>query len=396
MKPLSAPRPLDLESFAVQTEHLEPRSLRAYMRLQLHYWRYGRLFREDHDLAGICGIHVMSFRRMKEQLGLLFDVDDTGLWRDPELEEDRNRVLRTSAVRARAGGVGARTRWARDGGGEDGDAMANAMAIAMQDGPENGEVPTESAMANGMANAGASLALSDDDDDSFRGESSSSSSSSEVTGAGGAMANAMAIAMSNGAENGGIPAGSTVANGMAPATDPPIANAMAGAATPAELPAPAPDRQPAQPVVTDRELVDLVLLACGDKIAPKLREVREMKPLRAMMRDGCDLRRDILPVLEGVRTLTKPLETFHARWIKDQVYERRATPDEVLAPVARTDNQVFIEQGTPEWKAWIGYAKTLGKTGYPASQLPGSGGKTGWKFPARWPPGHEAGEVAAA
>jgi len=413
---LQSSRKIDFNQFVDRIRDLAPRSRAAYAELLRHYWRHGDLPLDDHDLAAICGVHVISLRRMKVQLGWVFETDVEGRWRDVQLEAERLEAARLAGSKSVAGKLGAIARWGdsnppapaakgtseasspvahgmAEGVNSKTPAMADAIAPAIANGVDSRFADARFATAGAMASP---LALSDDDDDSFKVDSSSSSSSSMVTGASGAMAGAMPPAMANAMAPDPTRPPKTVAiamaNGMAQVTENPMANAMAAAGPAAGADA-APDGRSAQATVTDRELVDLVLAACGDKIAPKLRHVREMKPFRAMMRDGCDLKRDILPVLEGVRTLAKPLETFHARWIKDQVHERRATPDEVLAPAGQQQVLVWVRTDTPQWKEWLRFRKAEGRVGLPERRR--EDGETGWDFPSPWPPDYQSALMAA-
>ncbi len=253
-------------------------------------------------MADVCGLHVQAFRRIKEQLSRLFDVDDAGLWRDAELEAERERAVRRSATNRANGRKGGQARWPID----DPEGMGWAS---------DGAADASDDMATGMAIA------------------SPVATSAEVT---------------------------------APAT-------ASSAAT-------------VDPGSADAELHARIISACGDNITAELRQSRDVEPIRALLRDGFDLDREILPFLrDRVKALSTPLRSLRPGWIRKDLEKARASGALSKPAASAMPPTVFVPSGTPEWEACQAREAAEGRK--PKVPIPDSRtGKNGSWFVVPLPP----------
>lgn len=77
-----------------------------------------------------------------------------------------------------------------------------------------------------------------------------------------------------------------------------------------------------------------------------------------------------------------------ARWLRGEGWSAETKPassrETKASQVKRAD--IFIEEGTPQWKAWREDYKRNGK-GLIARSFPSKPGRFGWHFESEWPPG---------
>ena len=126
----------------------------------------------------------------------------------------------------------------------------------------------------------------------------------------------------------------------------------------------------------------------GAKVAP---ECTDISPIEQLVREGCYLHADILPVVkERVPALKSPLKSWGAAWLLDAIRERARKRREVA--VRHDPPGVWIDEGTPQWEAWQSFRRSLAggrKPGSSVRQHPDDKRRTGWTFPTEWPPGCE-------
>jgi hypothetical protein len=129
---------------------------------------------------------------------------------------------------------------------------------------------------------------------------------------------------------------------------------------------------------------EALMSAVGAKVAP---ECIDISPIEQLVREGCYLQADILPVVkERVPALKSPLKSWGASWLLDAIRERASKRRE--SAVRREPKGCFVPEGTPQWAAWQTYERTRpggNSAGFPATQ--NSRGERGWPFPTEWPPG---------
>lgn len=78
-----------------------------------------------------------------------------------------------------------------------------------------------------------------------------------------------------------------------------------------------------------------------------------------------------------------------ARWLRDEgwsVDAKQAAARELKAAEAHPV-KVFVEEGTPAWKAWKEHRRRQGLGVQSAIAFPSKRGRRGWLFESEWPPG---------
>lgn len=76
---------------------------------------------------------------------------------------------------------------------------------------------------------------------------------------------------------------------------------------------------------------------------------------------------------------------YAARWLREKGWQNFEARVEMQ--VASADFQIFVEKGSKEWVAWQEWLKRVRGRGSPALEFKSHGGKLGWRFPSKWPPG---------
>lgn len=107
------PLMVDLAELRERMRYLDPVATCAYLALLDHHWSHGALPSQDHALAAACRLEIRTFRRVKEQLSTLFDLDAHGRWHDRTFDRNRSETLEKSERKSRAGRANAQVRWAK-------------------------------------------------------------------------------------------------------------------------------------------------------------------------------------------------------------------------------------------------------------------------------------------
>ncbi len=290
----------------------------ARISLLAHLWFHGELPCEDKKLADIARIHPRTFARMAPVIAPHFDIDADGRWRHYDLEDLRDAALMKRAKLAKNGAKGAATRWdgGADPGTEGGNAdalrekpgaetmakgMANAMGMATEIGAEFGTQMLASVMANPSRGPG-SIDRSINDNISETIDRSDARATSD----------AMPVAMSfaNGDAGLGASHPPEKADGISHPTLDGISSAV----------------PPARSLAEANELATIAALraAGGDKIPALLLNTKDLAPIRALVADGCELERDVVPAVTNfARGLKEPLRTFAAGQIREKARASR-------------------------------------------------------------------------
>ncbi len=365
--------PLEVAEF--YAADLSPQQSGVRERLRMYIWFNGtRLPCETKELAKIAGVTVRTFMKMAPVIAPHFDIDEDGRWRHYDYEEQREAALAKHAARSSAGVKGANIKWNKsDETGAEGQpvvapkAMANGMATAMANGTANeglaSIVDHGLPLASGLAQA--SCAPGSIDRSSLKDEDSIDRSNARGAGDDG--------------------------SGMA--------NAMANGAVVDVLDRPA-QAAPAIPIVKpETDSVDAIAGAMraipGGKIPAVLLNRSDLAPILALIEQGCDLARDIVPAVTNFCANSRdPLRTFGNKHIREKACASR---DRVRARPAGTPGwqnprPFFVVKDSPPWRAWL---RARNVRSMPAYSSEGDRTKTGAHFESTWPPGWDAVRLAA-
>jgi len=112
--------------------------------------------------------------------------------------------------------------------------------------------------------------------------------------------------------------------------------------------------------------------------------------IKALLDEGCYLELDVLPtVRQRLPALGSPLKTWGAGWLADAIRDARKRRDGrrsgAAASAPKDECGVFIEEGSPEWRAWNAFERSRpggNPRGLPVKQL---GNRRGWPRPSQWP-----------
>lgn len=360
-----------MTDYFLLTGHLTPKQRGVWLALRCHIWQHGRLPPNPVHLAGVAGLHPRAWHAMEPVLQPLFDQDEAGAWHDFELEEERAAVLAKRARLAKSGAAGAEGRWKpRLVDGQN--AMANAMANAIDEDAENGGLELAGAMAVGaspLASHGPTVGLKSlNPEDKFEDTDGRTDGRATTDAIGQPASDAVRNALSasgNGVQNGS----DVVASAIAPA----MADAMAAAIADANGKTP------------DGEIIAALRKIGSGKIQPSLLTPSGIEPIRALMAEGCSFQRDIVPALQGVLPgLTEQLRSLKAKFIREASIANRDLAAKEACLVTAQAGRFFAAVDTPEWRAWHDDARRNGRKSFPQIA---HGTQKGWWFDTQWPPG---------
>ena len=420
--------PLDSDTAMRARMSLTPRELGVWFNLRTHLWMFGDLPAAPRRLAAIGGVGAKSFEKMIPVLAPLFDRDETGRWRDLDLEEERGMRLdltpcqprspaleerridpNLSETRSRAGREGGRRRWEERRkrlqlieGGRDTDGSAPSIddagqASGMADGMANGIAkPAMADMAksvdlpSGFASVLPSFARSDGSDAPGLSDRLSvglqevESESLQQVREESDRPTAGARADADDGKTSGKPAGA--GSGGDGKTDP-SALANGSSAPMAKSEAAAPSVKDATAVLSDAAIVEALREAGKGKIPLTLLTPSAIAPIRVLVDLGCGLTRDIVPAVAAfVGGLSGPLRSWQAKPIREAALALRDQAASTGAARAAFDKLVFIAEDTPQWRAWLDHK---GKKTHFKTQKNGRG-PFGCYFASEWPPDVDA------
>ncbi len=437
--------PPELFDFSFAASLLAPLQLGAFVKLVRALWQQGSLPVGLKAIAKKAGVGPRTFEKMAPELEPLFDRDHHGRWRNLDLEAERTmrlgrepdtelsvdgaaprRVVNPdlSAKRSAAAKKRNEVYWSSrraqlqllEGGLADGSQNATAIAKEVANPVANGEAASDETLVvdfgvlRSFATASASGApgLSDRLFDSQAKERIEESDGR--TDAPGADAvdrkfeAAEAVidrksAMSGTVEGTGGPSQTApppIANGSATT----IASAVGAVAslpyTVGEALIGNAGAAPAAPVPSDAAIIAALREACGAKLPPHRLTPDGVAPIRDLLNEGCDFMRDVVPAFAaGICGLKSPLKSLRASYLHDMA---RANRDEAARARSRMtdeaarhhDGKVFVEEGSPPWRAWL---KAKGVTSY-MTFLAEDRKRRGWRFPSLWPPGWDEARLA--
>jgi hypothetical protein len=143
--------------------------------------------------------------------------------------------------------------------------------------------------------------------------------------------------------------------------------------------------------LTDEFLIGKLGEAIGSRAGPGLLTPQGVRPIRRLLEHcGCDLERDVLPVVrDTAEHLTEPWRKFCGRLSNDKILSHSRLRVANEARARGRPAQIFVEVDSAQWRAWI--AQEGGKPRTAMDFAVAGKRRKGWYFPSEWPPSATAG-----